>query len=249
MQVYARRCLIAVALMLAAAIWVHALWAGRASTVQYQVSFAAVPLQIGELTGQRVPVEKRIFDYLGADAMDEIEYRNAAGRRVRLSLIYGKDWRAIHSPLSCYPQQGWLVDEKREVTVAAPPGCPHPGPLRAQMLLVHQGERQQIALYVFAHQGGTTADWVAQGWAVSRSPRGTGGVSLSLGTQVVGGDVEGALDLLRKVLKNAYVPAVSFWYNSSTPSRGAKLDKALTWHDRATVIGVRPLTPLPHPGR
>jgi hypothetical protein len=215
---YTRRCLIAALLVAAAALGVNSLWAGRAPLVRYRVDFANLPQRIGVLQARRVPVEKRIFEYLGADAMDELAYEAPDRTPIHLSLVYGTDWQAIHSPLSCFPQQGWQVDENTPVELEAPPGCPHRGPLHCRLLRAHRDQNTMLALYIFAHRGGTTADWEDQGWAVARSPRGTGGLLLSVNMPVVGKDVTPALAQLREVLSTVYVPAVSFWY-TARPAR------------------------------
>jgi hypothetical protein len=219
MSHYTRRCLTAAGLLLLAGGAVNAIWFRRAPEVRYEVTFADTPLQVGELRGELVPVEKRIFDYIGADAMREIEYRSPRGRRVRLSLVYGRDWRAVHNPLQCYLGQGWSVDEKRAVKLPAPPDCPHAGPLHGMLLSVHKAGVSMRAVYVFAHQGGTESDWTTQGWAVAGSPRGTGGVLLSLSAPVAGDDGEAALALLTEVLDTVYPSVVAFWYPPQTTSQ------------------------------
>jgi hypothetical protein len=196
---------------LAGAATANVLWARRAPQVRYRVDFKQVPTRIGDMTAERVPVDQRIFNYLGADAMDELEYKSAQ-RGARLSLVYGTDWRAVHSPLSCLPQQGWQVQRKQQVDIPAPAGCPHPGPLHGQVLEAERGDQFLTVLYVFAHRGGTTGDWVKQGWAVAQSPPGTGGLMLSLSAYHRPGEAEAARELLEEVLTSAYVPAVSFWY-------------------------------------
>lgn len=202
----------ALALVLAGGVWANLLWSRRAPEVSYRVDFARVPRQVAGLRGSTVPVDQRIFVYLGADAMEELLYTDGR-HRVDLALIYGTDWRAVHSPLSCLPQQGWQVDERRLVTLAAPPGCPHPGPLNGQLLLAHKPDgRRQLVLYVFAHRGGTSGDWVQQGLAVARTPRGTGGLMVLLSMPLGKGDTRTAQALLEEVLRSVYLPAVGFWY-------------------------------------
>jgi hypothetical protein len=207
-----RRYLVAIVLLLAGAAYANLLWARRAPEVRYRVSFKDVPEQIGELQGSQVPVDQRIFNYLGADVLEELKY-SSPDREVHLSLVYGVDWRAVHSPLSCLPQQGWQVSAKQLVDIPAPAGCPHPGPLHGQLLHGRRaGDQEIVVLYVFAHRGGTTGEWVKQGWAVSQAPRGTGGLMLSLSTYPRPGGFEDARGLLEEVLTSVYVPAVGFWY-------------------------------------
>lgn len=207
-----RRHLIALALLLAGGAWANLIWARQPREARYRPAFDAVPRQVASLRGKELPVEQRIFDYLGADAMLDLRYTDGV-RRVDLTFVYGTDWRAVHSPLSCLPQQGWQVDERKLLELPAPPACPHPGPISGQLLRAHKPSgAEMLVLYVFAHKGGTTGDWVKQGWAVSQTPRGTGGLMLLLSTPVVNGDAAGASKLLEEVFGSAYTPAVSFWY-------------------------------------
>ncbi|NPV48024.1 MAG: EpsI family protein [Armatimonadetes bacterium] len=213
MQHYTRRCLTAAGLLLVGAGAVNAIWLRRTPEVRYQPDFRRVPHLIGDLRAERVPVEKRIFDYLGADAMEELSYVGPEGQQVRVSFVYGRDWRAVHDPLQCYKQQGWSVAESQTLEVPAPPGCPHPGPLKAVRMRVHKAGVTMLALYLFAYRGGTESDWTAQGWEVSRTPRGTGGLLVSMSAPVRNGDVQGADELLKRILQNVYVPLISFWYS------------------------------------
>ncbi len=205
------RYLVALALLLAGAACANALWVRRGPEVRYRVNFRDLPQQVAGMQASRVPVDQRIFNYLGADAMDELKY-TAPGREVHLSLVYGVDWRAVHSPLSCLPQQGWQVSSKQLVDLAAPPDCPHPGPLHGQLLHGRRGNDQIMVLYVFAHRGGTTGDWVKQGWVVSQQPRGTGGLMVSLSAHPQGQTPAQVQTLLEEVLVHVYSPAVHFWY-------------------------------------
>jgi hypothetical protein len=212
MQSDTRRHLIALALLIAGGAWANLLWAGRAPEVTARPDFKAIPLQVAGLKGSVIPVEDRIFQYLGADAMEDFSYTNGQ-ETVTLSLVYGTDWRAVHSPLSCLPQQGWQVNQRRMVELKTPAECPHPGPLNGQLLEASKPDgRHMLVLYVFAHKGGTTGDWVKQGWEVSKQPRGSGGLMLLLSMPVPGTDSRDAESLLVKVLDGVYCPAVAFWY-------------------------------------
>lgn len=212
MQNYTGRCLAASFLLLITGVYVNTVWSGRAPEVSYNVNFKDIPLEIGDAVGERIAVEQRIFEYLGADAMDELMYVFPSGAAVRLSLVYGADWRVVHSPLSCYPQQGWTVVDDQEIEIEAPPDSPHPGPLYGRVLRVQRFDQKQLALYVFAHKGGTTGDWTAQGLAVQRTPRGSGGLLISTAASVRHDDYESALQNTLKILKKVYTPAVDFWY-------------------------------------
>lgn len=212
MQLDPRRSVVAVVLLLAGAAVANTLLLRRPAEVRYTASFDRVPLEIGDLKGAPAPVEQRIYEYLDADAMMDINYQGPHKTEASLSLIYGSDWRTVHSPLSCFQQQGWLVDETREIEIPAPPDCPHPGPLKARMLRVHKSTQSLLALYSFAHKGGTEADWTRQSLAVAATPPGTGGVIIALSTPYGEHGLQAAMERAQLLLSTAYGPAVSFWY-------------------------------------
>ena len=90
MHADARRYLVAAVLLLGGAAYANLLWARRAPQVRYRVDFRDIPTRIGDMAAERVPVDQRIFQYLGADVMDELEYKSSRAN-VHLSLVYGTD--------------------------------------------------------------------------------------------------------------------------------------------------------------
>ncbi len=134
-----------------------------------------LPLSVGGWQGRRVPVDPEVAKYLEAQAMVRIVYEKA-GQTVAFSAVYGTQWRSLHSPAGCFPSQGWQTVDRGEVSVEAGANTPHPGPLRAEQLLVKQEDRYLLVTYLYAHQGGTTSSWVEQCLKVAQTGMQSGGI-------------------------------------------------------------------------
>lgn len=182
----------------------------RRSPAKFTPDFTAVPMKLGSYQGEQLPLDQSVFQFLEADAMTERRYVTDDGT-VKLSLIYGSDWRNIHSPAGCYQAQGWHTITDEQVQVPAPPDSPTPGPLHARLLRVHKNEVELLAMFTFCHPGGTTGDWSKQGWKVATGPPGAGGLVISLSTPT-GGQLAQARQRLGQLLQQVYPYAVAFWY-------------------------------------
>jgi len=182
----------------------------RKSPAQYSPDFAAVPMEIGPYEAKQLSTDQSIYRFLEADAMAERRYVSETSS-VKLSLIYGSDWRSIHSPAGCYPAQGWQIVTDKQLQVPAPPESSTSAPLEARLLRVQKDETELLAMFSFCHPGGTTGDWAMQGWKVATGPRGAGGLVISLST-LTGGDLLAARQRLVWFLQQVYPHAVKFWY-------------------------------------
>jgi len=97
--------------------------------------------------------------------------------------------------------------------VAAPADCPHPGPLNVRVLDATKDKDRELAMYVYARPGATTADWTAHGWKVATGPRGAGGMIVTLRSRVAPGEDDQRVEQeMKKLLVAVYPKAVSFWY-------------------------------------
>ncbi len=186
----------------------------RKAPAQYSPDFAAVPMQIGDYQGHQLSVDQSIYRFLGADAMTERRYESEQ-YAVKMTLIYGAEWRTIHSPAGCYPAGGWQVVTDEQLKVPAPAGSPTSEPLEARLLHVRKNEVELLAMFSFCHPGGTTGDWAKQGWKVATGPRGAGGLIISLSTPATN-DLQPARQRLVWFLQQVYPHAVQFWYQAST---------------------------------
>ncbi len=212
-----RRYLVALAVVLLLGGAGEYLRVTRARASHYQPDFSAVPRRIGEFQGTDLPVDQSIFDFLSAGGMLEREYQGPGGR-VRLSIIYAADWRSVHSPMGCYPAQGWEILDERPVTLAAPAATGGEEKLQARLLRVRKQDQERLAVFSFAYKGGNTADWATLPFRIMLGPPGAGGLVFTLSTSATP-DAEAALQRLAEIFAAAYPPAVAFWEQSSPPPR------------------------------
>jgi len=206
----ARRHIAIIVVLLLGAVAAQVAHIVRKSPAQYTPGFDAVPMELGAYKGDALSVDQSIYRFLAADAMIERRYVAKDGT-VKLSLIYGSDWRSLHSPAGCYPAQGWQIVTDEQLTVPAPPDSPTSAPLQARLLRVRKSKIELLAMFTFCYPGGTTGQWAEQGWKVATGPRGAGGIVISL-IMPTGGNLAEARQRLKWFLQQVYPHAVKFWY-------------------------------------
>jgi hypothetical protein len=207
----ARRHILAVLLLAAGVGLVQVAVALRPTTTSYEVDFSGIPMELLGLKGSEVPDDPKVAAYLEAEAMRTLRY----GRPpmvLEVSLIYGAAWRTIHTPEGCLPAHGWRVVSSRATEIPMAEDAPHPGPLYAKLMRAERGDEAQLVLFVFAHKGGTAADWVYHSWAVQTGPRGAGGLSLMIAAPALPGQEDQTEALMRRFMRAIYPHAVKFWY-------------------------------------
>jgi len=210
MSATTRRHLVALIILLAAAAAVEAVRIVSSTPPAFAPDFATLPMKIGTYQGQNREVDEFIRKYLGAEQMLERLYTGPDGL-VSVTLIYGVDWRDVHSPVSCFPAQGWLIVADDSIQVPAPADSPTPGAIHARLLRVVKNDQHRLAAFAFCHPGGTTSNWISQGWRVLTGPRGAGGVIIILNSEPTP-DLKAAQQRLEQFLAAVYPHAVSFWY-------------------------------------
>lgn len=207
----ARRHIVAIVLLaVGVGLTCGARWV-RPTTARFQVDFSNVPMEVLGLKGQRVPVNPADAAYLEADAMVTLRYGpppNAIG----VDLIYGGEWRTVHTPEGCLPANGWKIVWDRAIDIPVGEDAPHPGPLQGKLLRAERDDVAELVLFVFAHKGGTASDWTGHSWAVATGPRGAGGLSLMVTAPVATGTEEQMEASMREFVQAIYPHAVSFWY-------------------------------------
>ncbi len=208
----AQRHIVAAIILLAVAVAVEAVRIANKTPAAYVPDFATLPMKIGDYQGQNREVDEFIREYLGADQMLERLY-TGPDAWVSVSLIYGAHWRDVHSPVSCFPAQGWLIVSSDPIQIPAPANSPTPGPIHARLLRVVKDDQRQVALFAFCHPGGTTSNWIYQGWKVLIGPRGAGGVIIILNSEPTP-NLEAAKQRLKQFLAAVYPHAVGFWYHA-----------------------------------
>ncbi|MFO8080403.1 MAG: exosortase-associated EpsI family protein, partial [Armatimonadota bacterium] len=190
----------------------------RPQEADHQVDLSAIPMQIDGMQGQVLPEDEGVQAYLEADAMRTVAYGEPPDS-VAVSAIYGASWRTVHSPAQCYPAAGWQVVWERDAIVPVAQDLPHPKPVLGRLMHAAHGDRAQLVLFIFAHKGGTSIDYAEHAWAVQTGPRGAGGLSLMLSTNLLG-DEEEARQRLTEVAAAVYPHVISFWYEDWEPSEG-----------------------------
>ncbi|NLO07156.1 MAG: exosortase-associated EpsI family protein [candidate division WS1 bacterium] len=217
MRSNARRHLVAIALLLVGIGLTYAARRARPVDVIYHPDFDAIPLQIGELEGRPMATDEEVRQYLEAELMHTIAYGDQP-REVIANVIYGTSWRSVHSPAQCYPASGWHVAWQRPITLPPAGDAPHEEPITAELMRVDRGGESLLVLFVFAHKGGTSTDYVSHSLAVATGPPGAGGLSLMLSTRLLE-EEEQARERLIEVASGIYPHAVAFWYKDWEPSQ------------------------------
>jgi hypothetical protein len=183
----------------------------RPHATSFQADFSEVPLALLGFEGREMENDPEDMAYLEADQMRTIWYGEPPDR-AEVSLIYGASWRTVHTPEGCFPAQGWGVVWDRPVQIPTGDDAPHPGPLNAKLMRVERDNDAALVLFVFAHKGGTEADWTRHSWAVATGPPGAGGLSLMITAAARPGKEEEVGRRLRDLMSAIYPSAVKFWY-------------------------------------
>jgi len=192
----------------------------RAADAGYMPDFKQMPERIGEYVAHDMELSETVINFLRPDAMRSVEYRspNSNPPWLDISVIYGKDWRPIHSPLHCLAAEGWAIGTQEEVTIEVPDGLPRPDTLVAKRLRAVREGVELVVLYVLAYPGGTTSSWPKFAYKVATGRARAGGVILLLQTPVTGGDCERAEEAASKTIAEVYPACVSFWYEDNDAS-------------------------------
>ena len=208
--------LIAAAVLVAGIVLAPIVHDVRPSGAVYPVELLTVPMQVRDMEGEILPDDEGVLAYLEADVMKSVRY--GEGRNsVMLSVIYGGSWRTVHSPAQCYPAAGWQVVWERDTIVPIEQDLPHDKPVLARLMRAERGDHAQLVLFIFAHKGGVSSDYAGHAWAVQTGPRGAGGLSLMLSTNLYGNE-ERAQQRLSEVAAVIYPQVISFWYDDWEPS-------------------------------
>ena len=218
MQTATGRYLVAALLLIVGIAGAHVIRRSRAVDAGYMPTFEELPQRIGDYVFEDGEVSDTAIAFLNPDAMKVFGYRNenADPTYVDISLIYGKDWRPIHSPLHCLAAAGWSIGSQEEVRIGAAK-LPHDGEIVAKRLGAVKRSRELEVLYALAYPGGTSASWPKFAYRVATGKAGAGGMIIMLRAVVEKGDRQGTQAELARVLAEIYPAAVSFWYESQEP--------------------------------
>ena len=209
---HTRRVVAAVALLAGANVLCHGL---RRSAVapSVQPAWPDLPDAVGRWRGTPLAVSERIYDYLAPDKLATKAYRHGA-EQVRAAAICSADWRAVHSPASCFTAAGYTVVQQRSRSVALPGGAAGT-PLPAKELVAMRGNKRVAALYTFLTPSGATDSWLQQCWRMAVSGRGRGGMLVLLSAEVRHSP-EHTHQLLAGLLADLYVNLAQSWPSPDT---------------------------------
>jgi len=187
----------------------------------YMPDFRQMPQRLGDYEAHEMPISETVTNFLHPDAIRSLQYRSSSSNPpwLDVSVIYGKDWRPIHSPLHCFAADGWAIVSQEEVTIQVSEGLPHPGPLVAKRLRIVKEGVEVIALYTLGYRGGVTSSWLTFAYRVAAGGGGSGGVILLLQTPVTAGERDRAEAAASKTLAEVYPTCVQFWYEDDTPGQ------------------------------
>jgi hypothetical protein len=174
-----RRFVAAIAILVGA----NVLWYGsrhtRAPAPETPGPVAAwLPDRVGVWAGQETPVDPFYREYLQAEAIVHKTYRSPRGT-LDATVVVATSWRAVHSPLGCFPSGGWAVTSQRHLVLPVPPGASL-SLLPVQEVTAVKGNRSVAAVWTFIGPGGATDNWVRQCWAMARAGPGKRGMLLLL---------------------------------------------------------------------
>jgi EpsI family protein len=165
------RFLIAAALLVAVAIFLHA--RSRNEILPARQPLNAFPQQLGEWNGTDAPIPQDTLDVLGPGDFLLRVYQDDSGRNpdIDLFLAYFSSQRAgdtIHSPKHCLPGAGWLPIEASRISISSPGHAP----FLVNRYIVAKGPERQLVLYWYwAHDRALASEYVAKFYLVADSIR------------------------------------------------------------------------------
>jgi len=159
------------ALLATTAVFLHG--RSRGEIIPQSEPLTSFPRQLGEWTGEDVPIPQDALDVLGPGHFLLRVYRSRALQQpyVDLFVAYFPSQRTgdtIHSPKHCLPGSGWLPVESSRLTLSLP------GRARfaANRYVIAKGDDRQLVLYWYlAHDRVVASEYWAKFYLVADSMR------------------------------------------------------------------------------
>jgi len=132
-----------------------------------RASLIALPHAIGAWREKEMQVDPKVFDWIQPDAILRSRYKLAdSGEKksiqpktppaeVETVVIYSRDWRAIHSPLSCYSNGGWIITDQETRRIRRGERT-----LEINVLKAHWQGEQNNQIYFFSDTGQAVSGWL-----------------------------------------------------------------------------------------
>ncbi len=162
---------LAVALLATTAVFLHG--RSRGEIIPQSEPLTSFPRQLGEWTGEDVPIPQDALDVLGPGHFLLRVYRSGALQQpyVDLFVAYFPSQRTgdtIHSPKHCLPGSGWLPVESSRLTLSLPGRARFP----ANRYVIAKGDDRQLVLYWYlAHDRVVASEYWAKFYLVADSMR------------------------------------------------------------------------------
>lgn len=113
-----------------------------------------VPMQVGEWYGRRYDMGALVFQALRPDAIISRTYIHPSGKHLDFVLLAGTHAGAFHNPHLCFPDQGWKIQDEREIQLHIP-GVD--SPMEARLMKVDNAGRKVTVIYWYRAPFGTTS--------------------------------------------------------------------------------------------
>jgi len=113
---------------------------------------AAIPRSIHGWSSSEIQLTDEEYEIIQPDVYIFRDYEKD-GEVINLYLAFYQTIEKsdhAHSPLICYPSQGWEIEEETEVTVGQEDG---EGSLRVSRLIARKGERTEIVCFWYCAKG------------------------------------------------------------------------------------------------
>ena len=126
----------------------------RTEFVPERRDFAEFPLVIGDWRGRPDRLEQIYLDALKLDDYLITDYINPQGDRTNFYVAYyasQKSGESAHSPKSCIPGGGWLIDSHTVIPLESVDFGSQP--LKVNRLVIKKGEYSQLVYYWFQQRG------------------------------------------------------------------------------------------------
>ena len=126
----------------------------------------AFPMQLGEWRGTPATIEGMYLEQLQLDDYIIADYRNPAGDVLNFYVAWYNNQRAghsVHSPRSCLPGGGWVINRHTREVVA---GTAEAGrPLAVNRVEIQMGDNRQLVYYWFQQRGrDITNEYLVKWW-------------------------------------------------------------------------------------
>jgi exosortase D (VPLPA-CTERM-specific) len=115
---------------------------------------ARFPLEVGEWSGVRIPIEPRFLTVLKLSNYTMIDYRDEQGKAINLYVTYNDSQSkgaSSHSPDSCLPGSGWVFESSG--TVDLPVGSTGGMPIRISRAFIENNGARRLTYYWFPQRG------------------------------------------------------------------------------------------------